>query len=309
MGTPPRRRPRHRPSRCRRPLGLGLWRAVFVGLTGVWAGLASAPAAAEGGPRRVVSINLCTDQLALLLAAPGQLVSVSRWSARPAASNLPEAAAALPLNDGLAEEVWLLKPDLVLAGTFNDPATLTLLGRLGVRVETFPPALSLAEVAAQIRRAGALLGRAEAGEALAAGFERDLAAARARAAGLPRIGAAWRHANDFTAGAGTLASEVMEAARLENAAAAMGLSGMARLPLEALVMLQPFVLRAESLSGARVGRAYETDDHPALAALAAAGGARIEERRQACATPFVAMAVEALVEARRPDLAPRAAAE
>lgn len=29
-------------------------------------------------PRRVVSLNLCSDELALALAAPGQLASVSR---------------------------------------------------------------------------------------------------------------------------------------------------------------------------------------------------------------------------------------
>jgi iron complex transport system substrate-binding protein len=34
--------------------------------------LFAAPAAAA--PARVVSMNLCTDQLAMLLAAPGQLV-------------------------------------------------------------------------------------------------------------------------------------------------------------------------------------------------------------------------------------------
>ncbi|MGA0716208.1 MAG: ABC transporter substrate-binding protein, partial [Gemmobacter sp.] len=33
--------------------------------------------AAAAPPGRVVSINLCTDQLAMMLAAPGQLVSVS----------------------------------------------------------------------------------------------------------------------------------------------------------------------------------------------------------------------------------------
>ena len=39
--------------------------------------LASAVPAFADAPARVVSMNLCTDQLAMMLAAPGQLVSVS----------------------------------------------------------------------------------------------------------------------------------------------------------------------------------------------------------------------------------------
>jgi iron complex transport system substrate-binding protein len=43
-------------------------------------------APADTAPRRVVSINLCTDQLAMMLAAPGQLVSVSDLAADPHSS-------------------------------------------------------------------------------------------------------------------------------------------------------------------------------------------------------------------------------
>ena len=49
--------------------------------------LSLAPAAPAGAaPLRVVSINLCTDQLAMLLAAPGQLVSVTHLARDPEAS-------------------------------------------------------------------------------------------------------------------------------------------------------------------------------------------------------------------------------
>ena len=48
--------------------------------------LAAAPAAAQEAPARVVSMNLCTDQLAMLLAAPGQLLSVSKLARDPMSS-------------------------------------------------------------------------------------------------------------------------------------------------------------------------------------------------------------------------------
>ena len=75
------------------------------------------PAAAA--PARVVSTNLCTDQLAMLLAAPGQLVSVSWLAADPRSSTMAAEAARYPANHGLAEEIFLLSPDLVLAGSYT----------------------------------------------------------------------------------------------------------------------------------------------------------------------------------------------
>ena len=78
-------------------------------------GAAAGGEAGAEAPRRVVSINLCTDQLALAVAAPGQLVSVSELARDPALSAMASRAAAIPSNRGRAEEVLALRPDLVLA--------------------------------------------------------------------------------------------------------------------------------------------------------------------------------------------------
>lgn len=44
-------------------------------------------------------INLCADQLAPMLAAPGQLVSVSRMAQDPRNPPMAEAGSALPQGD------------------------------------------------------------------------------------------------------------------------------------------------------------------------------------------------------------------
>ena len=120
-------------------------------------------------PRRVVSINLCTNQLALALAAPGQLVSVTRLAQDPGSSALHDKARALPTNGSGAEEVYLLNPDLVLAGSYTDPVTLRLMRDLGIRVERFEAAATLDDIPALMAQMGAALGReAEAAEAIAA---------------------------------------------------------------------------------------------------------------------------------------------
>ncbi len=269
------------------------------------AALVLAGPALAGAPGRVVSMNLCTDQLALILAAPGQLVSVSDWAIRPTASNLAEEAARLTVNAGSAEQIFLMKPDLVLAGTFTNRVSVDMLRRLGVRVETFAPARSTAEVAQTLRRLGAVLGREEAAEAAVSAFEAALAAEAARAEGLPAEPAAYHYANNYTSGANTLAAEAMARAGFENAAAALGLVGAARIALETLVMERPFLIRTEPISGAAIGRAYETAGHPALAALGADGrAAMVAERWQTCGTPFVVEAIAALIDARLAAAAP-----
>ncbi|PKP83954.1 MAG: ABC transporter substrate-binding protein, partial [Alphaproteobacteria bacterium HGW-Alphaproteobacteria-2] len=66
------------------------------------AALGSAPGAAADTPppARVVSINVCTDQLAMLLAAPGQLLSVSHLARDPYSSAMAAEARAWPANRG-----------------------------------------------------------------------------------------------------------------------------------------------------------------------------------------------------------------
>ena len=145
-------------------------RALVVGFA-----LVAGPLGAQDPPQRVVSMNLCTDQFALMLAAPGQLVSVSYISADPVTSPLADLAAAYPLNHGSAEEIYLLAPDLVLADPWTDPAALAMLRRLGIRVEQVEGVRALSDIPDRLRRFGDLLGRQDAAKALIDQFESDLA--------------------------------------------------------------------------------------------------------------------------------------
>ena len=98
--------------------------------------------AVAGPPGRVVSMNLCTDQLAMLVAGPGQLHAVSQLARDPESSVMADEAQAYAVTHGLAEEVFLMQPDLVIAGSYTTPATVAMLRRLGFPVEIFPPASS-----------------------------------------------------------------------------------------------------------------------------------------------------------------------
>lgn len=258
--------------------------------------LAVAGPAAAGGPARVVSLNLCTDQLAMMLAAPGQIAALSHVARDPRASAMAAEARAHPVTHGGAEEVFALAPDLVLAGTHTTRATVALLRRLGVRVLEVPPPESIAAARQAIVEVGAALGREPAAAALLAGFDAGLA--RLTAPPGPRPRAAIYAAAGWTGGAESLSGELLARAGLANLAAGFGLAAGGYLPLELLVLAEPALLvLARPYPGA--SRAEELLSHPALAALAEGRPAvRPEDADWVCGTPHLLRALAALREAR-----------
>lgn len=276
-------------------LALGLYgtAASAQGAAGAAQPLAARPAPAPPPapvPARVVSMNLCTDQLAMLVAAEGQLVSVSDLASDPRMSAVADQAARLPANHGLAEEIYLMRPDLVIAGQFSSGPAVAMLRGLGIRVEVLPPAESLQQIRDGITHMGALLGQPARAARLRADFNAGLAAALARPRQQGR--AALYYANGYTSGPDTLAGAILNAAGWDNIAAEYGITRTTALPLELLVMAAPDRL----ITGARWpgrSRSEAILDHPALAG-AAPGTADVTDRDWICGTPFILRAIEAL---------------
>lgn len=254
------------------------------------------PASADAAPARVVSINLCTDQLAMLIAGPGQLHSVSHLAAQADLSAMADEARGFAVNHGLAEEIFVMKPDLVLAGTFTTRATIGMLRRLGFRVEEFAPASSFAAIQAALRRMGGLLGREARAEELVRQLDDGLAR-YARAAGEKRPSAATYYANNYTSGSGTLTAEAMQRAGLRNQAEALGAKGVMRLPLEVMVMNAPDLLIGAERGPRAPSLAEQTLAHPALRAIAGPEQIAVPDKYWLCGTPAVAQAVRILAEA------------
>ena len=265
-------------------------RALGFGLA-----LVAGPLGAQDPPQRVVSMNLCTDQFALMLAAPGQLVSVSYISADPVTSPLADLAAAYPLNHGSAEEIYLLAPDLVLADPWTDPAALAMLRRLGIRVEQVEGVRALSDIPDRLRRFGDLLGRQDAAKALIDQFESDLATLTAPQDG-PR--AVIYFPNGYSLGEGSLSHEILTRAGFRNIATELTPSATGQIALELLVLAAPdLIIRDRPYPGA--SRAEELMHHPALAALIAGGAGHESGPDWACGTPRVIAALRALVEMRQ----------
>ena len=113
---------------------------------------------------RVASLNLCTDELLLALAAPEQIVSVTHLAHQPQETVLWRQARRYPKNDGSLLSVVGRQPDLVLTmgGGARDRARIAQ--RLGIRILELPYPQRLADTERAIATVARALGRPAAGQ-------------------------------------------------------------------------------------------------------------------------------------------------
>lgn len=215
-------------------------------------------------PAHVASINLCTDQYLLALADPAQIAGLSPYSRDAARSWFAAQAAAYPRLSGLAEDVLILGPDLVVTSRFTRRQTRELLRAQGVRVEEFDVATTIDDVKRQIARFGALIGRGEEAARQIAAI--DAALVRARAAALRRpVRVLPLERRGWVSGEANLMTSLLDAVGLRNAAADAGLRDGRLMSLEEIVMMRPdflLVSRADDVAEDQ-GRAMLL--HPAIA--------------------------------------------
>lgn len=140
--------------------------AKLLALTG--AGALAAPVAATAAPARVASLNLCTDELLLMLGAPAQIASVTHLSHQKAETPLWREGRRYARNDGSLLSVAGLRPDLVLTMGGGGRDRVRIAERLGIRVVDLPFPTRLADIEASIREVSRALGRPERGAALLA---------------------------------------------------------------------------------------------------------------------------------------------
>lgn len=276
------------------------WRGARVFAFGVISLLMAATGArAEPpptAPRRIVSLNLCADELALRLAPKGHVISVTSLASDPLSSTVAPLAAGIPANRGLAEEVVPLGPDLVIAGAFTTRSTVALLQRFGIPVIELGSPSSLEEAYGQIRTLAARLGAPEKGEEMVREIEAAIAAAPPPQQPAPR--AVVLRPNGFTVGRDTLADDLMRRAGLDNVAARLSPDKLGQLSLEEIVTARPEVLVVDDEPDAPPSLAREMMAHPAVReALAEGRTVDVPTRLWACVGPQLAEAFTRLSKA------------
>lgn len=256
------------------------------------AGAGSAAAAAQ----RVVSLNLCGDELLLRLADREAIASVTFLASDPSVSSVADETEGLHLNHGRAEEILPLQPDLVLAEPYTTRTTVHLLERAEVPVLDLEVPGSLEEVYRQIEEVAAALGREEKGRALVEEMQQRLAALGPPPAGEPPLAAVYQP-NGFLVGPGTLVDEALQAAGLRNLAAEALQDHYGPLPVERLLWHRPDLLILNRAEETSASLAHELLRHPALEqAFAAVQTVVIHPALWTCGGPGL---IEAIASLRR----------
>jgi iron complex transport system substrate-binding protein len=221
-----------------------------------------APAHAVGLPR-IASMNVCTDQLLLSLADPEQILGLSRYSRDSWQSFAADDARRYPILSGGAEDILVLRPDIVVASSFDKHSTRELLKEKGLRLAEFAVPRNLDEAKAQIRQMGEIVGHPDRAaaeiarlDAATARAHRTIAEKHYRVLPLSRRG--------WVSGSDSLVSSLLTETGLFNAAGDLGIGEGGYASLEAIVNLKPdFIVVSEAGDRAEdEGRAFLL--HPAL---------------------------------------------
>lgn len=220
-------------------------------------------AEAQSASKRVVSLNLCTDILALSLAEPGQIISLSNIATDPQSSPVAEQAQSYHHNHAGLEEILSLKPDLVLASIYTSPDKIAVLENAGIRVERFGAAQNFTAIRQQILQMGDVLGQQTKAQAQIQQFDETLAALYRFST--PKTAILYEP-NGLTSGSGSLADETLHLFGLTNLGTKFDGTATGRIGLETLVQFHPDLIIVPELRE-KPALAYQNYTHPVMTAL------------------------------------------
>ncbi len=284
---------------------LALWSAPWpVHAQGEDKGKGRSATADVRRPSRIVSLELCADQMLVELVERERIAAVTHLAADPAVSAAPEKAKGLPITHGAAEDVLRYDPDLILAGPFGVAPTVNLLKRLKRNVVVVPLVSDLAGVRAAVRTIAAAVGEPGKGEAIVAAFD-------ARLAGLQPVAADARptaliyQVGGSVSGPGSLAEAVLTAAGFRNMAAEYRLTRAGQVPLELLAARPPDLIVLSSTAEEYRTAAADNLRHPVLRRLLHRhASVDLPWQVWLCGTPSIAQAAEKLAAVRAKLTAP-----
>ena len=205
---------------------------------------------------RIVSLDVCTDQLVLLLAKKADIVGLSYLARDCTISVMCQQARHIPVLRAHTEAVLQARPSVLLVGPFEASKAQFVAKVLGTKVLVMPSVSSLSDVTVQIMRVARVVGQIARGKELVADFQK-----RMKQLTVPITDFAPRaviyEANGFVMPVGSLADDVMTHAGIKNEAKALGVGSVARrVPLEILLRDKPdFLVRDDNAQGYSIAQA------------------------------------------------------
>lgn len=242
-------------------------------------------------PGRIVSLDYCADQYVLKFADRERILAVSPDAAKDF-SFMRGAAEGVPVVRPNAEDVLLLKPDLVVRSYGGGPGATHFFEQAGIPVLDVGWTPDLPAVLDNIQRMADGLGAPDRGAAVVADMKARLAALSDRPSGKRVL---YLTPAGVTSGPGSLIHEMIRAAGLENFEAE---PGWRAIPLERLAREQPDLVAAAFFgTAASQPDAWSPMQHPvARAQLTGRNVVSLQGAWTSCNGWFLMEAIEALAE-------------
>ncbi|WP_395397851.1 ABC transporter substrate-binding protein [Novosphingobium sp. BL-8A] len=220
------------------------------------------PQAAKARPHKIVSLNLCADQLIVALADRSQIAGLTRYATDPAMSDVALAAKGLPVFGGSAEEVLAAAPDLVIGMPARRNSAIAVLKNQHYSSLDLKSANDYDDIVASIRDVARAVGHPERGDAMIARMNGELAGLRKSGRG--RV-AAYYQRRGYLTGTGTLVDDLMTRVGLVNLAGKLGKPMLSQMSLEEMAVAHPDFIVVDSATQKIADQGTEMIHHPILA--------------------------------------------
>lgn len=221
-------------------------RLAILSLAGISLTACGAPPTPQAGntdrPMRIVSLDYCADQYVLKFADPEQILAISPDGVKDF-SYMRDQAVGVPTVRPVAEDVLILKPDLVVRAYGGGPNAEAFFERAGVPVLTVGwtsnvDTEEVGSIPSLIQHMADGLGQSERGRALVTDFRARLAAIDKRADGEEAL---YLTPAGVTTGPGAMVHEMLVSAGFDNF---QEQPGWRSIPLERLAYERPDVIAA-----------------------------------------------------------------
>lgn len=257
----------------------------------------SALAGQEHKPQRIASLNLCTDQILLMLVPRERIASVTHLADQPEYSFTWQQAQGLHKNSGLAEEVVPLQPDLIIASPYSPGSAVKLLEKFGFPIEIVDIPHSLIEVEPFVKHLGMLVGEPVRATQIIDTMHKKMAYAESQLpTGIGRPMTAITYApNGYTAGKNSLENEILVKSGYRNLTADLGIDSYGNLSVEQLLYSEPDLIVVDDSTNNKNSLAQQITHHPALKkSMGSRGFFHVSTNQWLCAGPMAAEMIEQL---------------
>jgi iron complex transport system substrate-binding protein len=206
--------------------------------------------ATNSAPQRIVSVTITGDVLLQALVDSSRVLAVSALADD---SGIHEAAGLFPTKPRIGpdlEKIVSLRPDLVLLGSFHDPAFIDGIRKSGLNVEILQSPNSLDKVRAYLKKVSTRLGEPAKGDSLVRWMDSTLDAVKTKIAKCPDHPRVLYWSEGFTAGDSSTIGDLLKVVGVQNLAAQAGIHGSQTIAIEDVLRLQPdWILRSSWEAG------------------------------------------------------------